>query len=112
MTTFFDGEIIGPRFSFITKHSDWGASPKTDLAHWDRFPAFMPLAKSARDPDFYLKNVSQKESVFMRWKERFLVPDHKISEIRGASYAGFYYICFDQVQGTIAGIYFHEEHDR
>lgn len=30
--------------------------------------------------------------VFMRWKERFLVPDHHVSHITGASFAGFYYI--------------------
>ena len=28
----------------------------------------------------------------MRWKERFLVPDHHVSHITGASFAGFYYI--------------------
>lgn len=28
----------------------------------------------------------------MRWKERFLVPDHRVNHINGASFAGFYYI--------------------
>lgn len=32
---------------------------------------------------------------FMRWKERFLVPDHRVTSINGASYAGFYYICLE-----------------
>lgn len=31
----------------------------------------------------------------MRWKERFLVPDHRIRSINGASYAGFYYVCLE-----------------
>lgn len=31
----------------------------------------------------------------MRWKERFLVPDHRVKSINGASYAGFYYICME-----------------
>jgi hypothetical protein len=31
----------------------------------------------------------------MRWKERFLVPDHKVRSIKGASYDGFYYICVE-----------------
>jgi Vacuolar import and degradation protein len=31
----------------------------------------------------------------MRWKERFLVPDHRLKTINGASYAGFYYICVE-----------------
>ena len=45
--------------------------------------------------------------MFMRWKEKFLVPDHRVREISGASFEGFYYICFNQVAGTINGIYFH-----
>jgi hypothetical protein len=36
-----------------------------------------------------------------------LVPDHRVREISGASFEGFYYICFNQVAGTINGIYFH-----
>ena len=31
----------------------------------------------------------------MRWKEQFLVPDHRVRSINGASYAGFYYICIE-----------------
>jgi len=31
----------------------------------------------------------------MRWKERFLVPDHRVQDINGASFAGFYYVCVD-----------------
>ena len=31
----------------------------------------------------------------MRWKERFLVPDHKVKDINGASFAGFYYVCVE-----------------
>jgi glucose-induced degradation protein 4 len=54
-------------------------------------------------------------AVFMRWKERFLVPDHRVQDINGASFAGnylnlisehgfsicstawlgFYYVCVD-----------------
>jgi hypothetical protein len=33
--------------------------------------------------------------IFMRWKEQFLVPDHRVRSINGASYAGFYYICVE-----------------
>ena len=45
--------------------------------------------------------------VFMRWKEWFLVPDHRVTTIPGASFEGFYYICFSQVDGNIHGVYFH-----
>lgn len=53
-------------------------------------------------------------AVFMRWKERFVVPDHRVEDINGASfagqlflaqkwaktncfhfYSGFYYVCVD-----------------
>lgn len=30
----------------------------------------------------------EKPFCFMRWKERFLVPDHKVRDISGASFAG------------------------
>jgi hypothetical protein len=45
--------------------------------------------------------------VFMRWKEHFLVPDHRITTISGASFAGFYYICFRKDSASIEGYYFH-----
>jgi glucose-induced degradation protein 4 len=112
LTTFFDGEIIGPKYSFITKHSDWGATEKSDMQHWEKFPAFRPLSKQAKNPDFHYKNVAQRENIFMRWKERFLVPDHTVKEISGASFEGFYYICYNQVSGNISGIYFHSKSDR
>lgn len=40
---------------------------------------------------------SSRGFVLMRWKERFLVPDHRVPErdIQGASYAGFYYVCVE-----------------
>ena len=39
----------------------------------------------------------------MRWKERFLVPDHRVRSITGASFAGFYYVCieFDSSMGNL-----------
>ncbi|KAK0509435.1 hypothetical protein JMJ35_007829 [Cladonia borealis] len=107
LTTFFEGEIIGPKYTFQTRHNDWGASDKEDMKHWARFPAWRPLAKQAKKPDFHYKNSTNRENMFMRWKEKFLVPDHRVREIDGASFEGFYYICFNQVHGTINGIYFH-----
>jgi len=31
---------------------------------------------------------NDRGAVFMRWKERFLVPDHRVQDINGASFAG------------------------
>lgn len=48
----------------------------------------------------------------MRWKEHFLVPDHRVRTITGASFEGFYYICFNQILGVVNGIYFHSKSER
>ena len=32
--------------------------------------------------------VGETGCVFMRWKEKFLVPDHRVKDINGASFAG------------------------
>jgi glucose-induced degradation protein 4 len=82
------------------------------MQHWGRFPAWRPLAKQAKRPDFSFKNFAQRENIFMRWKEYFLVPDHRVRAISGASFEGFYYICFNQVTGTISGIYFHAKSEK
>jgi glucose-induced degradation protein 4 len=71
--------------------------------YWERFPQWKPLAKQAK---------KQPEHIFMRWKEYFLVPDHRVRTITGASFEGFYYICFSQVNGTVNGIYFHARSER
>ncbi|KAL8722478.1 MAG: hypothetical protein Q9225_001042 [Loekoesia sp. 1 TL-2023] len=112
LTTFFEGEIIGPKYTFQTRHPSWGATDRTDMQHWARFPAWRPLAKQAKKPDFHYKNFAQRENIFMRWKESFLVPDHRVREISGASFEGFYYICFNQVSGDINGIYFHAKSEK
>lgn len=112
LTTYFEGEIIGPKYTFQTRHPSWGATDKTDMQHWARFPAWRPLAKQAKKPDFHYKNFAQRENIFMRWKESFLVPDHRVREISGASFEGFYYICFNQVSGDINGIYFHAKSEK
>jgi hypothetical protein len=43
----------------------------------------------------------------MRWKEKFLVPDHRVDSISGASFAGFYYICYQRSTNQIRGYYFY-----
>ncbi|KAL8975808.1 MAG: hypothetical protein Q9177_006987, partial [Variospora cf. flavescens] len=65
LTTYFEGEIIGPKYTFQTRHPSWGATDKTDMQHWARFPAWRPLAKQAKKPDFHYKNFAQRENIFM-----------------------------------------------
>lgn len=113
LTTYFEGEIIGAKYGFITQHPSWGATDKIDLSHWGKFTAFRPYQKLARKgAQALFKDVTQRENIFMRWKERFLVPDHRVRTINGASFEGFYYICFNQVRGEISGIYFHSRTEK
>lgn len=82
------------------------------MQHWARFEAWRPLAKQAKKADFTYRNFAQREHLFMRWKEYFLVPDHRVRQITGASFEGFYYICFNQIEGTVSGIYFHARSEK
>mmetsp|Transcript_36997 Transcript_36997/g.87064 ORF Transcript_36997/g.87064 Transcript_36997/m.87064 type:complete len:190 (+) Transcript_36997:195-764(+) len=105
LTTFFEAEVVGKEHSFVT--GKWDADEGTDREHWEKFAAFsryaqdMRLTKTTVDP-------STNDHVFMRWKEHFLVPDHKIVSIAGASFAGFYYICYKRETAGIEGYYFHQ----
>ncbi|PNY24788.1 Glucose-induced degradation protein 4 [Tolypocladium capitatum] len=112
LTTYFEGEIIGSKYGFITQHEDWGASVKTDMNHWGKFSAFRPFQKHVRKGPVTIQDVSQRENIFMRWKEHFLVPDHRVRTITGASFEGFYYICFNQLKGEVNGIYFHSKSEK
>ena len=112
LTTYFEGEIIGTKYTFPTRHAEWGSNEKVDMQHWNRFPPWRPLSRQARNADFSYKNFTEREHLFMRWKEYFLVPDHRVRTISGASFEGFYYICFNQVNGTVSGIYFHSKSEK
>ncbi|KAK4212710.1 glucose-induced degradation protein 4 [Rhypophila decipiens] len=113
LTTYFEGEIIGSKYGFITQHPDWGATDKIDLSHWSKFAPFRPWAKLARKgQQLLIPDLAGKENIFMRWKEHFLVPNHRVRTINGASFEGFYYICFNQLRGEISGIYFHSKSEK
>ncbi|CAI2171478.1 1140_t:CDS:2 [Funneliformis geosporum] len=109
LTTFFEAEIIGRKYSFLTKK--WDADDKIDVQHWIRFQAFRPLQKHMKK-DGFVYDFHNKDFIFMRWKEHFLVPDHRVRTINGASFAGFYYICYQLSTGMITGFYFHKSSER
>ncbi|KAG1875116.1 vacuolar import and degradation protein-domain-containing protein [Suillus tomentosus] len=92
LTTYFDAEIIGSRYGFLTQN--WGANEQEDMVHWQRFPAFRHVKNELKKPDLTIPD-RDRGAVFMRWKERFLVPNHRVQDINGASFAGFYYVCVD-----------------
>ncbi|ORZ12828.1 vacuolar import/degradation protein Vid24 [Absidia repens] len=103
ITTYFEGEIIGRKYSFLTRK--WLADFSVDSKHWKRFPSFAPFADTFNDDDFSYDSVDQ-DFVYMRWKEKFLVPNHHVNSIDGASYAGFYYICYQRSTERINGFYY------
>ena len=127
LTTFFDGEIISQKHPFLTRK--WEADEDVDRKHWVRnnhfddgafFNLFFPLlflqskflsfyqyAKNFNSDNFDYESLQNSDYVYMRWKEHFLVPDHTIRDIHGASFAGFYYICFQKSTASIEGYYFH-----
>ncbi|KAJ3157974.1 GID complex subunit 4, VID24 [Geranomyces variabilis] len=104
LCTFFEGEIIGPKYSFLTRK--WDADEDIDVQHWTRFPAFKDF-QTEFNKDGFTYDFEENDIIFMRWKEHFLVPDHRIKAISGASFAGFYYIAYQKSTGTITGLYFH-----
>lgn len=108
LVTYFEGEMVSDKFSFFTDKEGWGASRKIDLDHWKRFEPWRTIGSKVQDPHYVHENYTQREHIYMRWKECFLVPDHTVKSTPGASWAGFYYICFDQVNGSISGLYYHE----
>lgn len=120
LETFFTGEIVGgpeQRYSFRTMDPAWGTNEKIDMRHWMRFPAwrqFSSIAKRDMSFDYPLNGQAwyQQEHVYMRWKERFLAPDHRKSNLSGASFEGFYYICLNQMEGKISGVYFHSHSEQ
>ncbi|XP_052868806.1 glucose-induced degradation protein 4 homolog [Anopheles bellator] len=105
LTTFFDGEIISKKYPFLTRK--WDADEDVDRKHFGKFAAFSDYQKTFNSDDFDYDALEKSDFVFMRWKEHFLVPDHKIKDINGASFAGFYYICFQKSRAVMEGYYYH-----
>ncbi|ORX49455.1 hypothetical protein DM01DRAFT_1291162 [Hesseltinella vesiculosa] len=104
ITTFFEGEIIGPKYFFLTRK--WQANSSVDENHWRKFPAFSPYLTTFNNDNFKFDPLNE-DCIFMRWKERFLVPDHHVDSLDGASFAGFYYICYNRSTNTINGLYYY-----
>jgi glucose-induced degradation protein 4 len=109
ITTYFDAEIIGDRHSFVTRR--WNATDEIDCEHWSRFPGFSGIASHFAD-ESYKYDFRSNDIVYMRWKERFLVPDFKVTAIPGASFAGFYYISYSRSRQEIQGYYYFHHSER
>jgi len=93
LTTYFEAEIVGKHHAFVT--DKWDADEHTDRDHWSKFPAFSQYASNMKAAHMSI-DPSTSDFIFMRWKEHFLVPDHRIVSIPGASFAGFYYCVYER----------------
>lgn len=106
LSTFFEGEIIdGDKHSFLTRK--WDANEEIDRDHWEMFPQFDPI-RSSFNNDGFEYSLTDQNCIFMRWKEIFLLDDPKLKSILGASFSGFYYVCFDISKGSFCGLYYHD----
>lgn len=114
LITFFESDIVNEKNSFYTNRDEWGTNDKIDIQHWSRFNSWnsqLPIKKII-DKSYKHENHLKFDNLYMRWKEKFLVPDYNVSNIEGASFAGFYYINFNQRNGNIMGLYFHKSSEK
>lgn len=107
LTTFFEAEIVGEKYHFLTRK--WHADENKDKGHWSKFPGFAPYSGCFNNDNFR-EDFEDSDYLFMRWKESFLVPNHHVKNIDGASYDGFYYICYQKSTDSITGYYYHHSH--
>ncbi|KAK0463343.1 vacuolar import and degradation protein-domain-containing protein [Armillaria novae-zelandiae] len=77
-TTYFDADVIDSRYGFRTQNG--GTNEADNMVHWSRFPAFRHVKHDLKRPHYTIPDRDQG-AVFMRWKERFLVPDHRVQDI-------------------------------
>ncbi|CAM8980960.1 unnamed protein product [Rhodiola kirilowii] len=131
VVTFWEGEIVDTKnFTFYT--GKWEASLEDDIRHWSRFPSFSSfgvrnqvsaviLNKSLILLVSYLLikvliyrvkwlltggkslDLSNHPYIYMRWKEQHFV---NVGFDCGLTIAGFYYVCFSCIDGSISGYYY------
>lgn len=131
ITTYFEAFAVTHReLGFLSsgwpKESVMGscrADDQTDLEHWLNFAAFKqlflresqdetPTLNSVIDGTCEFEDYLEQRFIFMRWKEKYLVPEDLSDGVEGASYDGFYYIVHDQVTGNIQGFYYHQDAEK
>mmetsp|Transcript_4742 Transcript_4742/g.11862 ORF Transcript_4742/g.11862 Transcript_4742/m.11862 type:complete len:228 (+) Transcript_4742:219-902(+) len=102
VTTFWEGEIVdNVHHSFFTHK--WGASAETDMRHWSKFEAFLPIKESVLSGAGFSDLMRRYPYIFMRLKELHFV---NCTHDCGLTIAGFYYVCLDRSTGDISGFYY------
>ncbi|KHN76114.1 Glucose-induced degradation protein 4 -like protein [Toxocara canis] len=108
LTTFFQGEIISEKHSFLT--NKWDADVEADLNHWQKFTGLKEKYGNAiMSNSFDYSKLLDDSVMYMRWKEHYLVDENSSRDVTGASFAGFYYIAMDELKGEITGFYYHRQ---
>ncbi|EPX72593.1 Vid24 family cytoplasmic vesicle protein [Schizosaccharomyces octosporus yFS286] len=117
LTTYFEAEIIGDKFGFLTKWPEWGASESTDYKHWKRLGAFQYAKRKVPLRRIKPYDPWKKGTIYMRWKELAMLDKVNDFQFRSrnsssdVSFEGFYYIAFSQRTGRISGYYYHYKFD-
>ncbi|SCW01270.1 LAFE_0D08878g1_1 [Lachancea fermentati] len=130
ITTFFEGFAVMDTVGFLSSAmpAELGAlkgHDQIDLEHWLNFPCFKELCMHTGDGadgnnvlhsiingTYTHRDYLSNRFIYMRWKEKFLVPDAEIDSVEGASYDGYYYIVHDQATGNILGFYYHKDAEK
>ncbi|CAI9287546.1 hypothetical protein Lser_V15G26005 [Lactuca serriola] len=102
VVTFWEGEIVDTKnHTFFT--NKWKATSEVDIEHWTKFPSFSPLLSQVEVDGGKSLDLSNYQYIFMRWKEQYFV---NVGADCGLTIAGFYYVCFSCVDGSINGYYY------
>eukprot|EP00056_Hartaetosiga_gracilis_P007953 m.114185 g.114185 ORF g.114185 m.114185 type:complete len:192 (-) comp12813_c1_seq3:1051-1626(-) len=106
LQTYFDVDLVTSHKEFET--TEFFSTRKNDIEHWTRLPGFHMEYIDTEDAFDFKTN----RYIYMRWKERFLIPHDEEQDLRGASFEGFYFVCFDRLNGSISGFYHHDACER
>ncbi|SCU82729.1 LANO_0B07338g1_1 [Lachancea nothofagi CBS 11611] len=123
ITTFFEAYAVTENLGFLSSDmpshlDDLKANDNIDLEHWLNFPCFKDMCTHKKVLPSMVSGSHahtgylHKRFIYMRWKEKFLVPDADLDSVEGASYDGYYYIVHDQLTGNIVGLYYHKDAEK
>jgi hypothetical protein len=74
ITTFFEADIIGEKYSFLTRK--WDTNEEVDRKHWEKFEPFKQYSQVFNNEDFHY-DFYNSQYIFMRWKVT-VVQENKI----------------------------------
>ncbi|CAI4038763.1 hypothetical protein SMKI_06G1100 [Saccharomyces mikatae IFO 1815] len=128
VVTLFEGYVINyNEYPLCSLHwpaeetlDPYKAQRESDCSHWKRFGHFDTENWVLADRNFGQHNHKNAEFmnqryIYLKWKERFLLDNEEqenltlndIYHLEGASFEGFYYVCLDQLTGSMEGYYYH-----